>query len=96
MPSLSFTHKMYHEHQLPCLHCQPHDYIRMVNNDHTTIYQKHRYLESLLLFLHCTICFLVVIAIISYMILGKKPCQIGSINLKTFILQLDEFYRFNI
>ncbi|KAK6256448.1 hypothetical protein SCA6_017753 [Theobroma cacao] len=23
---------MYHKHQLPCLHCQPHDYIRMVQH----------------------------------------------------------------
>ncbi|XP_022773679.1 uncharacterized protein LOC111315920 [Durio zibethinus] len=23
---------MFHEHQFPCLHCQPHDYIRMVQH----------------------------------------------------------------
>ncbi|XVE67897.1 hypothetical protein DITRI_Ditri09bG0024800 [Diplodiscus trichospermus] len=23
---------MYHKHQFPCLHCQPHDYIRMVQH----------------------------------------------------------------
>uniref|UniRef100_A0A2P2J8G0 Uncharacterized protein MANES_15G148900 n=1 Tax=Rhizophora mucronata TaxID=61149 RepID=A0A2P2J8G0_RHIMU len=30
------------QHQLPCLHCQPHDYVRMVNYC-TTICQNHRH-----------------------------------------------------